>query len=192
MLIGVWGHSATGKTTWLRSIMDELADANPNLVIVLGDNAEEYYLKDDVWHKVENHDRWQGKKEQKLQWSPDLMIATDTVWVVESMRWYNGLQQCLVDAFNRNQQQGLHMIIPHAQGAVHQEFIRQRCIKSGKKMSDWWTIENCDREANYRLGSIEKWWKPNRVPATSFEIDADRRNWLFVTQYVKELLCQAK
>lgn len=190
MLIGIWGHSAVGKTTWLKSIMDELPEINPNLVVVLGDLAEEYHydLERDVWVLVENKLRWQGKREEKLMWPVSDLIGGEKIWVLESMRWFNGLQPLLTSQYTEFNRQGLAMIIPYAQPEVHQAFLQQRCDSRNKQMSPWWTPDNCWKEALYRLNSVDKHWKPAGVPHYVFEIDAERRQWANVTDIIKLLL----
>lgn len=191
-LIGIWGHSAVGKTTWLKSIMDELPTINPDLVIVFGDLAEEYHYKadEDAWLLIENKLRWQGKREEKLQWPIINMICDYKVWILESMRWFNGLQELLVEGFKVNHNSGLAMIIPYAQPEVHQSFLQQRCDSRNKQISPWWTPENCWKEATYRINSVEKYWKPSDIPYCMQEIDAERQSWSVVTEYIKTMLCE--
>lgn len=190
MLIGIWGPSAVGKTTWLTNIMDELPNLNTDLVVVFGDLAEEYHYlcTEDAWLLQENKLRWQGTREEKLQWPVDQLIADDKVWILESMRWFNGLQPLLVDSFISNSHKGLAMLIPYAQPAVHKKFIKQRCDFRNKKMSPWWTPENCWKESSYRINSVEKYWKPAGVPHHLQEIDSNRRNWNIATDILKTWL----
>jgi hypothetical protein len=189
-LVAIWGASAVGKSYFLKSIMDDLPDINPNITVVFGDNAEEYHYAPglDAWLLKENHLRWQGKREEKLRWAVSDMITCEHVWVLESMRYFNGLQRLFVDAFIRNNCKGLSIIIPFAQPKVHQAFLQQRCDLRNKKMSEWWTPENCWKESNYRISSVEKYWKPAGVPSYVFEIDAERKAWNDVTSCLKSLI----
>lgn len=191
MLVCVWGHSAVGKSHWLESIMDELPSIQSNLVVVMCDYPREYYYRPntDDWYLVTNgiREKWKGTKAEKI--NPAQFIHDKTTWVVESSRYFNGLQAQMVEAFRENGCQGLHVIIPWAQSETHSEFIRQRCLLKNKPMSQWWqNLDNCQHEANNRLNSIPKWFQPNGVPATSFEIDLDRKNWNLVTQHLKDVL----
>lgn len=191
MLIAIWGHSATGKSTWLESIMDELPDIRPDLVVVMCDYPREYYYRPmtDDWYMITNgiREKWKGTKDEKI--SPEQFIVDSTVWVMESSRYFNGLQAQMVEAFRANDCKGLHVILPWAQPDVHSEFIRQRCLSKNKPMSPWWeNLENCRHEANNRLNSVAKWFEPNGVSTTTFEIDLERRNWALVTQHLKDVL----
>lgn len=190
-LIAIWGHSATGKSYWLESIRDELPSIQSNPVVVLCDYPREYHYRPDTddWLFVSNSTRWKGAKPEKLQWPVMDIIVDDKVWVIESSRYFNGMQQYLVQAFQANGCRGLSMIFPWAQPEVHREFIRQRCLSKNKPMSQWWeNLDNCKHEANNRLNSIAKWFVPAGVPCKSFEIDYERRNWNCVTTYLKEIL----
>lgn len=193
-IIGIWGHSALGKTTWLHSIEHEPPVFAPDNVLVFADNSLEYHMfMGEHWMPIKKGKRWQGTKDEKLRFPLDEFFASRKVWIIESMRWFNGLQGELVAAYRRNGNTGLHMIIPWAQPQVHREFIRQRCVKVGKPMSPYWENEaNCWNEARYRLNSIEKFWKPNGIPSVQYSIDPERNNWYYVTLYLKELLYAAQ
>jgi hypothetical protein len=166
----------------------------PHIVVVFGDNSVEHHSyigRQSIprWLELKKSKKWQGKKEEKLAYPLLHMIASDKLWVVESMRYFNGLFPNLIEAFQQNGNAGLHMIIPYAADEVHREFLRRRCIKVGKDMSPYWEdLKNCGNERRYRVGSIEKWWDPNGVPAKAFEIDANRFNWIKVTRYLRSLL----
>lgn len=194
MIIGVWGHSALGKTTWLHSIKDQLLGINENIVVVFADNSVEYHsFLGEHWIQVKKGKRWQGTKEQKLYFPLDEFMFSKNIWIVESMRWFNGIQGHLVEARNRYKvatgKEGLYMIIPWAEPETHREFIHQRCLKVGKPMSDYWlSLDNCAAEARYRLNSIDKFWTPAGIPSVQFQIEADRTGWRHVTNLLKTLV----
>lgn len=192
-LVCVWGHSALGKSTWLESIRDELPSLQSNLAVVLCDYPREYHYRpgtnDWLLITVQHRRRWKGVKIEKLQWPIAHIIIDAKVWVIESSRYFNGMQKYMVEAFQANGCRGLSVIVPWAQPEVHREFIRQRCLSKNKPMSQWWeSLENCEHEANNRLNSIPKWFEPVNIPARAFEIDAERRGWACVTEYLKEQL----
>lgn len=193
MLVGIWGHSCIGKTTWLKSIMDDLPEICPELSVVIADNEQEYHYDpaQDVWRYIVNRVRWKGTKEQKLQWPIGNLILDRRVWVLESMRYFNGMQSYMIDAYLSNGRAGLAMILPHTTVDIYREMQRQRCISLNKPMSPWWELEdNLLKEIKYRAGSAKKWWQPNGVPCMVLEIDAERSNWYLATDYLKGLLTE--
>lgn len=192
-LIAIWGHSASGKSYWLESIRDELPSIQPNLVVVLSDYPREYHYRPATndWSLFTDEYRckWKGTKAEKLQWPVADMIRDSRTWVVESSRYFNGMQPYMVEAFRTNGGRGLSIILPWAQPEIHSEFIRQRCISKNKPMSQWWEdLEHCQHEANNRLNSAPKWFEPAGIATRAFEIDYERRNWNCVTEYLKEIL----
>lgn len=193
-MIGIWGHSALGKTTWLHSIENDPPIFSTDNVLVFADNSLEYHMfMGEHWMPIKKGKRWQGTKEQKLHFPLDEFFFSKKIWIVESMRWFNGIQGHLVEARNRYKvatgKEGLYMIIPWAKPEVHREFLRQRCLKVGKPMSPYWLeLDNCWAEARYRINSIDKFWMPAGIPAVQFQIEADRAGWRHVTNLLKTLV----
>lgn len=194
-LIGIWGHSAIGKTYWLHSIKDELYRINPNIVIACADDVTEYHplqLKLSTgsslaWSpKREQH--WKSTKEDRLEVLPKL-VADDKVWILDSMRWFIGMQTDIVDAFKANGNKGVHMIAVWSQPLVQQEFRLLRCLALGKPWNEYWDdVKNLKVESNRGINSIKKHFAPAGIPSRSFEIGIDRLEWAQVTAYIKQVL----
>lgn len=185
-LIGVWGHSCVGKTTWLKSIMDDLPDLLSGISVVIADNEQlyDYDANQDAWIYEVNRKRWKGTKVQKAQWPIGDLILSDRMYVLDSMRYFNGLQPQMIEAHRHGGY--LAMILPYTTPDIYREFQRQRCITLNKPMSPWWEVEeNLLKEIKYRAGSAEKWWKPNGVLYKLIEIDEQRCNWVIATQTLK-------
>lgn len=190
-LIGIWGHSCVGKTTWLKSIMDDLPDIYPNLTVILADNEQEYHYDPvtDSWRYIVNRIRWKGTKEQKRQWPIGDLILSDRVYILESMRYFNGMRADMLAAWRARGNSGIHMILPYTTIEIYREMQRQRCISLNKPMSPWWELdEHLKKEINYRRGFGKHWCEPNHVPYKLIEIDVERKNWSMATEYLKEVL----
>lgn len=187
-LIGIWGHSAIGKTTWLHSIKDELKEINRNIIPVFADGTpQEYWPFRNGWFTV-NKDHWKGIKDIKVPQVPRL-IASHKIWILESMRWFIGMQPDLTAGFKANGNSGLHMIIVYSKPEVQREWRKQRCELLGKPWNDYWDKPgNLRVENNRGVNSIRKHFQPAGVPCASFEIGYDRKEWAEVTAYLKGLL----
>lgn len=189
MLIGVWGPSALGKTYWLTSCMDELARLNNDIVVVLADNSLENHYKAGAWEKVRNNERWKRTKEEKLSWPPADLMADKRVWIIESHRYFGGIQPEFVAGWRANRGRGLYMLNVWAQPDLMRDMLERRCIANGKEFnSGYWIPERCKYENLRALNSAERWMKPAGVPYENFEIDQERKVWGYVTQYVAELI----
>lgn len=188
-IIGIWGPSALGKTYWLSSCMDGLAQLNNNLVVVLADNSLESHYKAGAWEKVRNNERWKRTKEEKLSWPPYELMADQRVWLIESHRYFGGIQPEFVAAWASNGGRGLYMLNVWAQPDLMRDFLKRRCDAKGKEFnSGYWDYERAKYENLRALNSAEKWLKPAGIPYENFEIDPERRKWNYVTEYVSELL----
>lgn len=190
MIIGVWGPSALGKTYWLTSCMDELARVYDQLTVVLADNALEAHYKDGVrLEDVRNNERWKRTKEEKLSWSPADTIADPRVWIIESHRYFGGIQPDYVAGWKANGGRGLYMLNIYAEPDLMREFLARRCMDNGKEFNaGYWDYERSKYENLRALNSAERWLKPAGIPYENFEIDPERKNWAYVTEYISELL----
>lgn len=192
MLIGIWGHSAIGKTYWLHSVKDELYNANPNIVIACADDVTEYHPYTSSFTGLgwiaRRQQHWKSEKADRLEALPR-MVKDSKIWILDSMRWFIGMQPEIVSAFNANSMSGVHMIVVWSKPDVQREFRRQRTEVLGKPWNTYWDDNaHLKVEANRGLNSIKKHFAPAGIPAASFEISLDRNEWEDVTIYLMELL----
>lgn len=181
MVIFIYGASAIGKTTFLRNHQYILQPpTGMNLVMVYADHCEEHHLvgiRD--FMVVKESKKWGGKrKEKRPMFHLDTMIGDDgTMWVVECMRYLNGLWPELIQAHKLNGG-GLRIIVPWYTGETGQYFRQERCDKIGKSLSEYWLdAKNCFSESDYRVRSCEKHLVPVGIPCEFVEIGKSRANW---------------
>lgn len=175
MMLFIYGPSAIGKTTFLKSVQHSLVPPiGSKLVVVYADHCVEHH--GDVI--IKESKKWGGKRVEKEPMRHlDNMIGDDrTMWVVECMRYLNGLWPELIEAHQRNGG-GLRIIVPHYTGEVGRYFRQQRCDKLGKKMSEYWMVKNCAGESEYRKNSCIKHLVPVGIPVKCYKIDKKRTNW---------------
>lgn len=186
-LIGIWGHSAIGKTYWLHSIKDDLKAINPNIVIACADDVTEYHPYSGGWI-ARRQQHWKSEKADRLE-TIQRIVKDDKIWILDSMRWFIGMQPHIVNEFNKNCMSGVHMIIVWSQPDVQWEFRYRRIVALGKTWNEYWDDDRHLRvEANRGLNSITKHFEPAHIPNASFEIDLERKNWALVTEYIKRIL----
>lgn len=189
-LVGIWGHSCVGKTTWLKGLMEQLADMCPGLSIIIADNEQEYHHDpvQDAWVYKVNRERWKGSKAQKAMWPIQNIVLDQRLWIIESMRYFNGMQAFMIEGYRARGCTGLSMILPYAESIeLYREMQRQRCTILNKPMSPWWELdEHLEKEIKYRAGSGKKWWEPNGVPHKLVAIDPQRKNWVQATEFLLE------
>lgn len=187
MMIGIWGHSAIGKTTWLESIADDLARLNRQIVLVYADVQQECRPMADRWLCV-RRTRWKGEKQERLAVTPKL-IADNRIWIVESMRWFIGMQIPILEAWKANGRHGLHMTILYSQPEVQKQMRWDRCQLLGKDWNTYWDDYSHLKVESYRsFNSIKHHWAPNKVPYKAYEIRADRVEFNEVTKDIKRLV----
>lgn len=190
-VIGIWGHSAIGKTYWLHSVKDELYQVNPNIVIACADDVTEYhpYSSSNLFGWIPRRQQhWKSEKADRID-TIQRIVKDSKIWILDSMRWFIGMQPYIVNEFNRNCMSGVHMIIVHSQPDVQREFRYRRTQALGKPWNEYWdNPANLKVEANRGLNSITKHFGPAHIPTASFEISLDRNEWKDVTIYLMELL----
>lgn len=188
MLIGVWGHSAIGKTTWLESIEDELRQINKKIVLVYADvQLERRPVGNTSWVQA-RRTRWKGEKEERQEVIP-MMVSDHKIWILESMRWFIGMQPDLTAAYKANGNSGLHMIVTYSQLVTQRLWRLQRCQLLGKDWNTYWDDPaHLKVENNRGLNSIKKHFEPAGVPCKAFEIGEDRAEWAQVTAYLKAII----
>lgn len=186
-LIGIWGHSAIGKTYWLHSIKDDLKAIQPKIVIACADDVTEYHPYSKGWI-ARRQQHWKSTKDDRIQ-TIHRIVKDDKIWIVDSMRWFIGMQPELINAFNMNCMSGLHMIVVWSQPDVQRDFRLKRTVLLGKPWNVYWDDQaHLKVEANRGINSIAKHFEPGHVPWATFEIDAQRKNWAQVTAYLKTIL----
>lgn len=187
-LVGIWGHSAIGKSTWLESIQDELRQINSKIVLVYADvQLERRPVGKAGWVQA-RRTRWKGEKQERQDVIP-MMVSDHKIWILESMRWFIGMQTDLVDAYKANGYSGLHMIITYSQLDVQKRWRQERCNLLGKPWNDYWDDPaHLKVENNRGINSIKRHFEPAGIPCRSFHIGYDRAEWSQVTEYLKGLL----
>lgn len=181
MMINILGPSAVGKTTFLRSIMDEIPEATTrNPVVVFGDTGDEYHYEadSDSWIHMKKHDKWAGTKEQKDP-AKNLycMMKSEKIYVVDVMRYYNGLWSYVLEA-HAKLRGGTAFIVPYYTGEVGLQFRLQRCERNGKAISPYWMdVRNCWSESAGRLNMCKKRFQPAGIPCAYVEMDLARKNF---------------
>lgn len=201
MMLFIYGPSAIGKTTFLKSVQwDLVPPTGSKLVVVYADHCEEHhqvldvYCDDtigDVFASIKKGKKWGGKRAEKepMRHLYNMIGDDRTMWVVECMRYLNGLWPELIEAHQRNGG-GLRIIVPYYTGEVGQYFRQQRCDKLGKEMSEYWTVDNCLSESDYRVNSCRKHLQPVGIPCIFISIDKERRGWDTVRKFVMGCLIE--
>ena len=156
MLIGIFGAHATGKTTFMKHMLDTIqppAVNNRKLVIVLADNGTEYHLcADDEGLYYEEHkddSQWKGKQEDKIDKMNEMISDHHAVWIVESARYFTGMYELRDMCIKYNG--GLRFIVPTCTPQVFKEHLISRCKKANKKFrDDYWVAGKLDYESSTR------------------------------------------
>jgi hypothetical protein len=190
MLLGIYGMFALGKTYFTRNTMDEWPELlrGPGLTVVIADQAEEYHYEpsDDVWIAVKDtKGLWNGKKEQKIPHIAEMIEDRDTLWIVESARYFGGLHPEFIDSFRRNKG-GLRFIIPWTSEAAGRKFLIERCAKHNKTFrEDYWVHDRLEYEVKKRYTNVMAKYKAAGVRCMDFEIDYARTYWSKVNAIMK-------
>lgn len=189
MILGMYGPHAVGKTTFLRGVMDEVVEAInhkskgthfPEPVIVLADNNEEYHYnrKNDCWVLSNNKPRWKGKKHEKVPYLHGMVSNKDKLWIIESARYFGGLQHDLLEAYDVCGG-GLQFYVPLTDFDTFHKFMQDRCAKANKVFrSDYWTMEKLIYESSGRyINMMNNNYKPAGVKVYTHAIDYERKAW---------------
>jgi len=179
MVLFIYGPSAVGKTVFLKGIQHNLqALTDVNVAVVYADLAMEYHFISGEYVSIRENVKWKGKRNEKqpLYHLDNMVGDDDTIWVVECMRYLNGLWVELIYTHNLNGG-GLRIIVPYYTGEVGLQFRRDRCDGLCKELSDYWTVASCAKESNYRKCSCEKHLVPAGIPCEFVKIDVARKNW---------------
>jgi hypothetical protein len=185
MLIGIMGPHAVGKTQFLKNNMDWLADncKYDALVVVLADLESEYHYNAavDAWYLTKNFLRWKGHKEEKLAepWLHNMIVDKTTLWIVESGRYFKGMQPTITDSYYHCGG-GVRFIVPYSRGVTMVQFLKERCAKHNKELSEYWTPDNCDKESREFTNMIAKCYIPIGVPSYQVMVNENRVEWEIV------------
>jgi hypothetical protein len=181
MLIGIIGPFGVGKTTFLKNSMDWLSDhCRYNLTVVLADLESEYHynVNDNCWDLTKNFKRWKGHREEKMAepWLEDMIWDSTRLWIVESARYFKGLQPNIIEA-HKKWGGGVRFIVAHAKGGTLMQFLRERTASHNKVPSDYWTPETCLRESNEHVNSANNRYIPAGIPCVLQQITEHRVEW---------------
>lgn len=179
MLLGVYGFTALGKTYFLENNLDRLADvAVYPITVVIADNAQEYHLEGNEWViESGNKPRWGGKREVKLQWPPqDLIADRERIWIVDSSRYLRGLGPELVEGIQANTG-GMRLILPTCKPAIAKKFLMERKRLQGKELTYYWTDDKFAYEVIRASNFYRNWLQDAGAPVFKFEVDESRSTW---------------
>ena len=184
MLIGLYGMFATGKTTFLDNFKDEIADAMMptarSLVIVMADLADEYWMNRsmNMWNVVHNKPRYKGSQQDKIAHIDDMIRNPGILWIVESARYFGGLQSYFIDCYKAHHG-GLKFIIPVCSPDTARKFLMKRCEKRNKVFrAEYWTDKRLEYESTSRYTNVvNNHYKPAGVPCYIRNIDYERTAW---------------
>lgn len=184
MLLGIWGPSSVGKTYFTRRWISHLVCiSNWPISLVEADSPVVWNLKtftedgEPFWDRASgDKPRWKGKKADKLHPHPpsELMADRERIWIIESVRYFNGLWPHITEAC-QELGGGFRLMVVIAQGPVHHQFLIDR---KGGELSPYWTPENCWKESQYRANNFYKHYEPAGVVGKVVEIGPDRLEWL--------------
>lgn len=194
MLLGLYGVFAVGKTTFMKDNMDDFADSindNLELTVVLADLQSEYHYNKsmDEWILTDKFERWKGKRGEKLSWIEPMISDRNRLWIVESARYFGGLHQEFISAFERYGG-GLRYIIPITDELSARQFLVDRCEKRNKKFrADYWTKKRLSYEARDRyLNVAKKHYMPAGVKCFIQPIFYEREEWVTVARMMREII----
>lgn len=185
MLLGLWGPFAIGKTTFLNAFMCNRA-GNPaysNTVFVYADLSLEYRMdKKFQWReKAARGSHWNGKQADKAPFIADMIADDNTMWMVESARYFTGMYECLVTEHELSDG-GLRFVIPITDAATMEAFLRARCESRNKTFrEDYWEAQKLVYEADGRYTNAAKnWFRPAGIPYEVVSIYEDRKQFTTV------------
>ena len=192
MLLGIYGVFAVGKSTFFQKHMDELADVVvPELTVVLADYKQEFWLNKakDCWDLRQHKPRWKGSREDKLPWIEPMIADHERVWIVESARYFGGLQDHLVDCY-RIHRGGLRFIVPITEPDTARKFLVDRCKRRNKVFrEEYWTSDRLIYESNGRYVNVtEHTYIPAGVKCLVRNVSYDRHEWVGIGREIEQIL----
>lgn len=192
MLLGVYGVFAVGKSTFFQNHMDELADVvEPEMTIVLADYKQEYWLdkRKNRWDLREHKPRWKGSREDKLPWIEPMIGDKKRLWIVESARYFGGLQDYLV-ACHRKHYGGLRFIITITDPETARKFLVDRCEKRNKEFqASYWDNKRLMYESYGRyVNVVNSAYNPAGVPCLIRNISEDRHEWIGIQREIEQII----
>lgn len=191
MLLGLYGVFAVGKTTFMQEHMDDFADSSYNdLTVVLGDLRQEYWLDGDCWILRENKPRWKGTRKDKEPHIDKMIGDKNRLWIVESARYFGGLQDRFIHSFRRHGG-GLRFVVPVTEPATTKRFLIERCEKRNKTFrEEYWDDKRLVYESQGRyINAMNKHYIPEGVKVYVRTISYDRSEWVKVARLMREICC---
>lgn len=189
MLLGIYGPFAVGKTTFVQNNMDDFADSSRNnLTVVLGDLNEEYWLDDDDWILRNCKPRWKGTRDEKVPWIDHMIGDRKRLWIVESARYFGGLQNPFTRSYVKHQG-GLRFVVPITEPDAMRQFLIERCEKRNKQFrKEYWDTKRLTYECQGRyVNAIENHYITIGVKCYIKTISYDRHEWLDVARIIREI-----
>jgi hypothetical protein len=194
MLLALYGPFAIGKSTFLDTHMDYFADNLPewlNLSVVLADYADEYrYMKiSDTWQVVHDKPRWKGKKEDKLPYIADMVRDRKRLWIVESARYFGGLQDIFIEYHNKFCG-GVKFMVFRTDLNTARKFMIERCEFRNKTFNEeYWTPQRLAYESMGRyINVVNNSYTPAGVKCDVMPVSYDRREWDMVKGKIRAIL----
>jgi hypothetical protein len=188
MLIGIYGMFAVGKTTFLMDAKEDLPGiVNNDLTVVFADLGDEYHYEptDDEWIIYGDSIRWKGKRDEKLPHIESMIEDRDMLWIVESARYFGGLQDEIIRCV-RKHGGGAAFIVPVSDEPTARQFLIDRCNKRNKEFrADYWTERRLNYEAYHRyVNVVNKHYLPAGIKCYVRHISYARNEW----ESIRELL----
>ena len=191
MLLGLYGVFAVGKTTFMQDRMDDFADSSyGDLTVVLGDLKQEYWLNDDHWILREHKPRWKGTREDKVLWIDHMIGDKERLWIVESARYFGGLQDQFIHSFRRHGG-GLRFIVPVTEPDTTKRFLMERCEKRNKTFrEEYWDDKRLIYESQGRyINAMNNHYIPEGIKVYVQAISYDRHEWVEIARLMREICC---
>jgi GTPase SAR1 family protein len=190
-LLGLYGPFAVGKTTFIQRHMDDFADsAYGDLTVVLGDLKQEYWLNNDHWILREDKPKWKGTREDKTPWIDHMIGDKSRLWIVESARYFGGLQDVFIQSYERHSG-GLRFVVPITEPDAMKQFLIERCEKRNKEFrKEYWDDKRLAYESQGRyINAMEKHYIPIGVKCHVKTVTYDRREWVKIARVIREICC---
>lgn len=194
MLLALYGPHAVGKTTFLDLNKDVFADVVPEgreLSVVLADLADEYRLdkEEDDWVVIHDKPRWKGKRAEKEDHMRAMIEDRKRLWIVESARYFGGMQDLIIDA-HRRCFGGVKFIVFRCAADTARKFMIERCELRGKQYNNkYWTPQKLEYESSGRyVNAVINHYRPARVECFILPVSYDRSEWDMVKGKVKNLI----
>lgn len=196
--LGLYGAHASGKTTALLRMWEELndviimPDGTPPFTFIFGDNDNAQYRWDDgtklIIPRTKGRSPWKSTAEIKRGLVSECVADDSRVFVVESAR-SSDVHVGIANAF-REYGGGAYVVFVTLSWDTIKHFIVERCKSRDKEFrADYWTPKRLHYEGSGRyLNQATKSLRPVGVPYHVYEIDEHREAWADVEAHIWDLL----